>query len=374
MKNTVTISFTGDMMCEREMAALTGNQFDGIFPHIKDAMKGSDYVVGNLETPVAGEELRFTFERYAFNTSENYLVSLKKAGFDLLSLANNHVMDRGEEGLLKTLENCRKYGFDVTGTNAAEDASRVIVREIGGIKVAFIAYTYGTNAFAHRRFLEHEWMVNLFQPEETKDGSIHLLESAEDIAAKVEELYRKPNPVYDAVVKPYLERLEEDIKRAKEEADYVIVLAHVGGQRNGEPDAYSRFIMEKLREFGADLIIGNHPHVIQPSEKKDSVFTAYCLGNLIFTYHPEDPADVDIRYSVILHLKLEKTEKGISEHISFEVFALNEVSGVACPENAFALWKETGDETVRKTALSLANVFAGGLARYEDIAEEYDLY
>lgn len=82
-------------------------------------------------------------------------------------------MDRGEQGILNTLENCRELGVDTVGAfKTANERNKIYVKNIGGIKVAFLNYTYGTNAFAHHRYLEHKYMVNLFQPEECKEGSV----------------------------------------------------------------------------------------------------------------------------------------------------------------------------------------------------------
>lgn len=98
---------------------------------------------------------------------------LKKAGLNLLCLANNHIMDRGEQGILNTLENCRELGVDTVGAfKTANERNKIYVKNIGGIKVAFLNYTYGTNAFARHRYSEHKYMVNLFQPEESKEGSV----------------------------------------------------------------------------------------------------------------------------------------------------------------------------------------------------------
>ena len=162
----VKISFTGDILPSERMNRVLNGDYRTCFAHAK-GLSDCDYLVGNLETPVAGEEMLYTPERYCFHTPEGILDALSDAGFDMLTLANNHCMDRGEEGIRKTLENCRKYGFDTVGLYDTKEArDRIFIRDFGEVKVAFINYTYGTNAFAHRRFLEHPYMVNLLQPEE----------------------------------------------------------------------------------------------------------------------------------------------------------------------------------------------------------------
>ena len=149
----------------------------------------------------------------------------------MLCLANNHIMDRGEQGILNTLENCRKLGVDTVGAfKTANEIDKIYVKNIGGIKVAFLNYTYGTNAFAHHRYLEHKYMVNLFQPEERKEGSVFLLNSYEQIAKATDEIYNKG--ICYEFAKPYIEQL-------KNESDFVVIIMHSGGQYNDVPEAYT---------------------------------------------------------------------------------------------------------------------------------------
>ena len=357
------ITFTGDILCQQEMTEKSEKNYSPMLAKTKSLFKDCDYLVGNLETPIAGEALGFTNERYCFNTPDEFLDMLKEAGFDLLSLANNHCMDRGEEGMLNTLATCQKYGFDTVGVHASpEEREKIFIKDLGGIKVAFINYTYGTNAFAHHRFIKegNGYLVNLFQPEETKDGAIHLLLPANEIAQKVQEIYFGDGKVYNAFVKEYLDRLQSDIARAKAQADFVIMLAHIGGQRNAEPDAYSKYIMQKIKEFGADTIVGLHPHVIQPCDLTDGYFTVYDLGN--FLCSPTDfhnDTEIDQSVSAILHLYLEKVAGRVEMKVGFQLTKLVTEQEIPVVYNLFDLYQETKDEALRQTAIKYANFFAG---------------
>ena len=232
------IVFTGDLMCSPSMTERSGQNYDVFFERAGSLFRDADFAVGNLETPVAGEALRYTCERYSFNTPDGYVTSLKKAGFDLLCLANNHVMDRGEEGIRNTLASCRRLGVDTVGAYAtASERDTICIRSMGGIRVAFLNYTYGTNAFAHHRYLEHNYMVNLFQPEENNSGAVYLLHSYEQIAKDTDEIYNKK--IGYAFVQPYIDRLQADIVKAKEAADFVVMIMHAGGQYNDVPEAYT---------------------------------------------------------------------------------------------------------------------------------------
>ena len=95
--------------------------------------------MGNLETPIAGEGLKYTYERYRFNTPSLYLYAIKNAGFDLLSCAMNHCMDRGEEGIDNTLNNIASAGLEATGIFRTQaECDKPFIKDINGIKISFV--------------------------------------------------------------------------------------------------------------------------------------------------------------------------------------------------------------------------------------------
>lgn len=327
--NGIKIKFTGDLMCTMLMQEKSGGNYEKFFSKAEKELSDCDYLVGNLETPIAGKELGYTKERYCFNTPERYPAVLKKYGFNLLSLANNHCMDRGEEGIIATIKNCEKYGFDITGTNLTDDEQkRVFFKELSGIKVAFINYTYGTNAFAHRRFISDnkKYMVNLLQPEETLEGSIHLLNANSQIIKETEEIYGAASP--DGKVLPYIQRLKKDIRFAKQNSDFVIFLLHCGGQYNDEVDAYTKFIVKTIHDEGADFIVGNHPHIIQESDFQHN--TVYSLGNFICAPSEGNSDSPSKPFNAVLNLTLKKENgKTYIEQKSFNLMYVDESCG--CP-------------------------------------------
>ncbi len=373
------IAFTGDFLCYEDtlLKHKTENGFDfgGIFDGLKSLSKGSDHTVVNIEMPVAGEELKYVFERYCFNTPKEYIEELIKCGADIFTLANNHCMDRGEEGLLKTLENIRGLGATTLGLNATEkERDEIFVTEAGGTKVAILNYTYGTNAFAHRRFLSkgHEYMVNLTQPEETLEGSIHLLESAEKIEQLTKEYYDENSEVYKTILKPYLDRMAADIKKAKKQADVVIFALHSGGQYNELPEAYSKMLVDFIYKAGADLVVANHPHIIQPCTYSKDRVNIYCLGNTYFSlfYHPEDHSEctVNKKFSVMLYVYF---KEGKIDEITFSLLKLvpmpNEKTEAA---DAFELVKE--GKIDEREVLEYANYFLGKES-FTEVMKEYPL-
>lgn len=369
------IAFTGDVMCPPGLTEIcTSNGiicYDDLFSRIKPELSDCDLLVGNLETPIAGAKLEYTHERYCFNSPDEFAVMLKDYGFGLLCLANNHCMDRGEEGIDRTLDTLDRLGIRHTGLYRVGDAADYAthtgytesaaaaepdvsieltsavnpaatanhlpcVIEQQGIRVGFVNYTYGTNAFAHHRFLTDDLSgrVNLFQPQETLPGSIHLLESEETIARETARLYSDPKPdEYNRYIKPHLERLKADIDAARAESDFVVAVMHSGGQYNPLPDAYTRMLAQTLTEYGVDCIVGHHPHVIHPCEfiKRGDrqVFCAYSLGNLYCI--PSICQDVEgSAHSVLLYLTLERDSSGVRlESIDYRVIYTSEREGSA---------------------------------------------
>ena len=369
------ITIVGDMLSNARMNETANGDFHCFFENA-NKLKNCDYLVGNLETVVAGEELEYTHERYSFNTPVAFLEAIKDCGFNLLSLANNHCMDRGEDGIINTLKNCKEYGFDTVGVYATkEDRDKIFIKEISGIKIAFINYTYGTNAFAHYRFLEHKYMVNLLQPEETKKGFVHLLNDYREIAEDVKRIYFDKSDEY-LEVEPYLEQLEKDIKFAKENSDYVIMLLHCGGQYVEPVDPYTAFIAEKIKEFGADIIVGNHQHIIQSCELKDDYLKVFCLGNLLYdnriengNFHFDSPS-----YNAVLHLELNKDEQGkVTTHKSFSIYTTAfDNKGLPTIIDSADVFKIKNETYLRSQILHYANLFAGK-EQYTEVAERYEL-
>ena len=365
------ITFIGDMLCYPHMTEKYGPSYDALFSKA-GKLKSCDYLIANLESPIAGEEMRYTFERYCFNTPVGFIRAMKRMGVDMLTLANNHCMDRDEEGIVKTLQNCKQEGFETIGLYESEqDRDKLFIKEFDGVKVAFINYTYGTNAIAHKRFLKHPYMVNLLQPEETKKGSVHLLETNERIGENVERIYREKTDEYD-LVKPYLEQFERDIKRAKEVADYVIMIMHCGGQYNLEVDPYTKYVAEQIKGFGADIIVGNHPHIVQECENKDGFLTVYSMGNFIGSPILEGERDIDVTYNAVLHLSISKRSGQVCVEKQFSLYKMMEGDGYLYAADTYDLYAQTKDERLKEDILYFANRFAGE-QKYDKVQEFYGL-
>lgn len=376
----VRISFTGDILYNNPMnrwyKTNDGYDYLPMFRRIWGRLPDADYLVGNVESPFAGNENDgYTHSRWCFNTPDAALDALKKTGFDLISLANNHAMDRGSAGIISTLDACDRAGLEHIGLYRTKaERESIFVREIGGIHIGFVNAAYGTNAFAHHTFLkkDEQHMINLTQPEETLEGSIHLLLSPEDIETHTKAIY---GSVVAPSAAPYLEQLKKDIQRTKAQSDYVIVLLHSGGQHNPEPDAYTKMLTERIWEYGADIIVGNHPHIIQSSKLDGDRFTAYCLGNIMCSEAAFSKAGhvIDPDYSAILNLTLEKMPDGtIDKHLSFRLCQImhdpdrNKAPWVV---DTYDQWRKDPYDAYKETILFYANRFMPGMNYTEPMAE-----
>lgn len=249
---TVTLCFTGDLMCHSTQfnyANVGADTFDftGVYKEVKTFLSESDFTVGNLETVVAGKNKGYSGYPY-FNAPDDFIYALKDAGFDLLITANNHALDQGWDGVKRTIEIINDNQLYQTGTFVSkEDRDSVRIFEINSIKIGFLAYSENTNGLPIPK---------------GKDFAINLID---------EEL------------------IKNDIVKAREKnVDVVLVHLHFGQEYLREPDDYQKQIVNKIIGLGADIIIGGHPHVIQPvnffktnNAELDSGFVAYSLGNFV---------------------------------------------------------------------------------------------
>lgn len=244
--------FVGDAMQHQaqldEALRLGGGKYydySDCFTLIAPEIIKADYAVVNLEVPLGGGP------RYSgypcFSAPDAYAEALQNAGFDLFLTANNHCLDRGDAGVRRTVSTLTRLGVDHTGTwhDAAERAATPpLVKSINGIKVGFANYTYGTNGI------------------KAKAGAEIALIDRKAMAREVEAL-------------------------RKAGAEIVCVCIHWGVEYQLTEHSTQRETANYLADLGVDLIIGSHPHVIQPmkvihnARNNKDVLVVYSLGNFI---------------------------------------------------------------------------------------------
>ena len=245
----IDLLFAGDIM-QHETQLEMARQNDGkysftyCFRYIKEFVKSADISVANLETTIG----KSGYSGYpSFCAPDSFLYAVKDAGFKVLLFANNHCMDKGKRGALYTLDMLDSLQISHCGVyrNAKEREERYpLIIEEKGIRVAILNYTYGTNG----RDIPHPMVVNLIEKE----------------------------------------TISRDIQTAKEKApDAIIACMHWGDEYVSLPPQHIKELSDWLIEQGVDHIIGNHPHVVQPIEIRESKTTpdrnvvAYSTGNLV---------------------------------------------------------------------------------------------
>lgn len=241
---------------------LVKNGYDYPYKYVKSYLDKADLTIANLETPITTRGTAETKE-YVYRSSPLALPELKRAGVDLVNLANNHSMDYGQEGLLDTLGYLDDQQLLRVGAGRnAEEAYRPVIYEHNGIKIAFLGFS--------RVLPDTSWMATA----------------------------QRPGLASTYTSKPALEA----IAKARSEADLVVVIAHWGEERNPYPVKQQTDLAHEYIDNGADLIIASHPHVVQGFEQYKGKWIAYSLGNFIFTTN-ENP---DTWESMILEASCSK--------------------------------------------------------------------
>ncbi|WP_245585972.1 CapA family protein [Paenibacillus pinihumi] len=240
----VLLAFVGDILLAGSVQKQLDEQgYD--YPYAKSLsyLADADLTAGNLESPFTTRGTPAEDKKFVFNGKPESLPALKDAGFNVVTLANNHTLDMGVEGLLDTMKHLDKAGIPHVGAgNNDTEAFTPVILEAKGIKVAYIGIS--------RVVPFVEW-------------------KAEKYRAGVAESYDTT-------------RAKAAIEKAKKEADLVVVMVHWGIERADLPENYQRSFAREYIDAGADLVIGSHPHVLQGFEQYKGKWIAYSMGNFIF--------------------------------------------------------------------------------------------
>lgn len=237
--------FVGDMMFDRSIARIINEQQDPLFPfaHTATWLRSADITMGNLEGPISERGTR-QGSIYSFRFAPTSTIAgLRFAGFDLVSLANNHIWDYGSRAALDTLSALKTHEISSVGFGQQSDeANGAVIKTVAGATVAFLGFTdfYGESARA--------------------------TESTPGLSFLAEELIR------------------DRVRTVKKTGgvDVLVVALHWGEEYKTEANERQRRFARELIDAGADLIVGHHPHVAQEVEKVQGGIVAYSLGNFIF--------------------------------------------------------------------------------------------
>lgn len=265
--STVTIRSAGDVLIHIPIYQSARKSdgtynFDHLFTYSEDIISGCDYFVANLETTLGGTDGRSYSGFPRFNSPDSIIDALKGAGVDCLLTANNHSYDTNGPGVLRTIEKIEEADLDYTGSRKTTDGAKYLVKTIGGIRFGLACYTYETPSSEGRKSLNGILvdtatapLINSFNP-------------------------AKPQSFYD--------ELGANIgKMKKKGADIIAVYIHWGEEYQLTQNAKQQEIAQKLCDMGVDVIIGGHPHVVQPmdlltsTDGKHKTVCVYSLGNFV---------------------------------------------------------------------------------------------
>lgn len=272
---TIRLTAVGDIMMHKEQIEAGYNQstgsynYDYMFSAVKPYIESADIAVGNLETTLAGKDKGYTGYPM-FNAPEQLAFALKNTGFDVLTLANNHSLDRRFYGVEHTIKVVEQAGLSHTGTARTKaEQDKVLIKDVKGIKIAFMAYTYGTNGVAM---------------DKGKEYSVNLLNK---------------------------DKMKRDIGEAKKlGADVICVSLHFGEEYKQVPSASQKEWVKFLTDQGVDIVLGSHPHVLQPMGFEGDNFVIYSLGNFVSAQRTQ-PRDSSILLNITMTKNFETGETTI---------------------------------------------------------------
>lgn len=241
----------------KRLAGGTGYDFKPIIEYIKEKVQNYDLAYYNQETVLGGSELGVS-DYPTFNSPQEAGDAMIDAGFNLVSLATNHTMDRGEKAVLSSIDYWKKQeNVLAVGTYASEEERNAVqIREKNGIKYALLSYTYGTNGISvpqGKEYLVNVWPTNL---------AIN-------------------DPERDVEYQNYKEQVKKDIEQVRDQVDVLMVAMHWGVEYTHNPTEYQKDSAQFLADNDVDIVIGAHPHVIQPVAWIDDTLVIYSLGNFL---------------------------------------------------------------------------------------------
>ena len=274
-----TMTAIGDTLCHNTQywdaynSSTKQYDFSYVYDDIKDYTSSADITIGSLETTFAGEDRGYS-NYPVFNSPDSLATGLKDIGVDVISLAGNHALDYGYSGICRTIDVLDNVGISHLGTyKSAEDQDKILIKDVKGVKIAFINYTYGTNGIPVPS--DKPYCLNLID---------------KDLISK-------------------------QIKQAKEQnVDMIVACMHWGTEYKTSANDEQKELADFLFNSGVDIILGNHPHVLEPMEKKTitlddgstkDVFVVYALGNFTADQRAEITRD-----SAILNLDITKDSDG----------------------------------------------------------------
>lgn len=268
-ENATKISYIGDLiLLEDQVISARNNktgkyEFDEMFKYTWDYLQKSELSIGVYEGTSAGNMTSYSKSNFDdgipmhLNFPDEFAESVRKAGINLVTTDNNHLLDKGINGALRTIDILKKNNITLTGSyKNQKEKNQLLVLNANNIKFAILSYTSRMNHYRIERLYEqYPYLTNI--------------------------LPNKYNKYYNEILK----NIKEDFKKAKKsKPDYILVLAHMGTQFNGFKNNFQKKWNKIFSELGADIILGDHSHHVQPLEHLGKTFIVNCPGNFANSY------------------------------------------------------------------------------------------
>jgi len=295
--STATILSTGDILMHEPVMntgkTKDGYDFESIFRYVSEDVTAADYAVANLEVTLAGTELGYAYKGYPhFNCPDAIVDSAKEAGFDMLLTANNHSYDTTLKGFKRTLEVVRGAGLDTLGTYASADETKYTIKEINGIHIGLLCYTYATGEV---------------------EGRPRLNDNAAIPEAGLCNYFTYNNlDAFYTELEGYLEEMEA------EGAEATMLYIHWGNEYQLQANDTQKQMAQKICDLGVDVIVGGHPHVVQPMDLLESTVDPdhktvclYSMGNAVSNQ----------RQGLIQSIATAHTEDGVLFSVTFSKYS-----------------------------------------------------
>lgn len=256
---SIDLLMVGDVLIHdrlyTSMKTSDGYDFRPALTYIKDIVKDYDLAYYNQETILGGSEIGLS-SYPSFNSPYEVGDAMIDAGFNLVSLATNHTLDRGEKAITNSINYWNGKNDVLTAGSylSSEDRNKINIREINNITYTMLNYTYGTNGIkvpSGKDYFVNVWPCN---------GS---------------------NPSYDSEYQEYKKIVKEDVERVRDKVDLLIVAMHWGVEYTHTPTAYQIDMANYLESLGVNIIIGTHPHVVMPVTFINDTLVIYSLGNFL---------------------------------------------------------------------------------------------
>lgn len=262
----ITISAIGDIMAHDDQLKAQFDKdnntysFNNNFKYVKPYISNSDLAIANLETTLAGPKAKYSsFPK--FNSPDELADAIKDSGVDIVSTINNHTYDRGSDGVYRTLDVLNSKDIEHVGTQKNDEAENFLIKDVDGVKLGITAYSYG-------QVYGSTTALNGLNIDYNDLNNLNIFNSSYvDIAF---------NEIKDTL----------DVMNNKE-SDLQVVILHWGDEYTRQPNEFQKELAKKLCDYGVDIIIGSHPHMVQPiemiksDENDNETLVIYSLGNFL---------------------------------------------------------------------------------------------